>query len=346
MYQGGLAAKEDAAKRADEHLLGKAATLSNTQQQQQQEVSKCETASQLPSFASSASIAQGQNEAWARLNHDPLLMIKKRQQDQVKALRDNPVQMQKIIEEVQAKRREKKEKKEKKHKKDKSHHRRHDIGDDSEEDRRRRRERERDRSRSPNLARERVSDHGGRERASDHERRDDDRPHHHKDKDDRPHHHKDKDGHGYGLAHSRSAPQEFQAKAALSSQQRANETRTRIEVALKKKEEEDRALAAQRHQRRDYRPNQMSEEDKRRRLEEMMGYAAAHERQRDERVRRAEEAEEANEGKLVANVTGVTGREGDAFASAASRDVFKNMMGSVGGSIEARISSRAHYNSH
>lgn len=77
----------------------------------------------------------------------------------------------------------------------------------------------------------------------------------------------------------------------------------------------------------------------------MMGNAAAHDKQRDERVRRAEEAAVANEGKLVANAGGVTGREGDAFASAASRDVFKNMMGN-GGSIEARISSRAHYNSH
>jgi hypothetical protein len=329
MYQGGLAAKEDAAKRADEHLLGKPGAL--TQSQQLQEVSKCEAASNLPSFTASASVAQGQNEAWARLNHDPLLMIKKRQQDQLKALRENPVQMQKIIEEVQAKRKEKKEKKdkkEKKHKKDKSHHRRYSSEDGSDDDAARR---ERERERSPGRVGERER---GSERGSERERHDDDHQ-------DRP-----RQQDGYGLSHSRAIPQEYHERSALSGQQRANETRTRIEEALKRKEEEERALAAKRHQRRDYRPGQMSEEDKRRRLEEMMGNASAHERQRDERVKRAEEAAEANEGKVVTNAGGVTGREGDAFASAASRDVFKNMMGNGSGSIEARISSRVHYNSH
>ena len=40
MYQNGLAAQQDAAKRADEHLLGKPAALAQQQQQAAQELSK------------------------------------------------------------------------------------------------------------------------------------------------------------------------------------------------------------------------------------------------------------------------------------------------------------------
>ena len=40
MYQSGMAAKEDAAKRADEHLLGKAVTSLAPAQQPQEEVSR------------------------------------------------------------------------------------------------------------------------------------------------------------------------------------------------------------------------------------------------------------------------------------------------------------------
>ena len=40
MYQGGLAAKEDAAKRADEHLLGKAANLPLSAEAKKEEASR------------------------------------------------------------------------------------------------------------------------------------------------------------------------------------------------------------------------------------------------------------------------------------------------------------------
>ncbi len=55
-------------------------------------------------------------------------------------------------------------------------------------------------------------------------------------------------------------------------------------------------------------------------------------------------AEEASNGKIVANAGGVGGREGDAFAAAASRDVFGALTGGAA-SLEARVSSRKHFNS-
>jgi hypothetical protein len=45
----------------------------------------------------------------------------------------------------------------------------------------------------------------------------------------------------------------------------------------------------------------------------------------------------------VANANGVGGREGDAFAKAASRDIY-GAMNANGGSLEARINSRKHFN--
>ena len=83
-----------------------------------------------------------------------------------------------------------------------------------------------------------------------------------------------------------------------------------------------------------------AEEEKQKRLAEMMSNASEHEQQRGERLHRAKEVDDATEGRLVANAGGVGGREGDAFAKAASRDVY----GAMSGSLEARISSRKHYN--
>ena len=85
----------------------------------------------------------------------------------------------------------------------------------------------------------------------------------------------------------------------------------------------------------------IAEEERLRRLAEMTSNASEHEQQRHERLQKAKEAEVANEGKMVANTGGVGGRDGDAFAKAASRDVYASMSGS----LESRISSRKHFNS-
>lgn len=76
----------------------------------------------------------------------------------------------------------------------------------------------------------------------------------------------------------------------------------------------------------------------------MMSNASEHEQQRNERLQRAKEADAAADGQIVANAGGVTGREGDAFAKAASKDVFGALTASGGVSLEARINSRKHFN--
>lgn len=85
-----------------------------------------------------------------------------------------------------------------------------------------------------------------------------------------------------------------------------------------------------------------AEEERHKRLAEMMSNASEHEQLRGERLHRAKESDDAAEGRIVANAGGVGGREGDAFAKAASRDVY----GSMSGSLEARISSRKHFNTN
>ena len=83
------------------------------------------------------------------------------------------------------------------------------------------------------------------------------------------------------------------------------------------------------------------EEERQKRLAEMMSNANDHEQQRIDRLQKARDTDATNEGKIVSSVGGVGGKEGDAFAKAASRDVFNAMSGS----LEARISSRKHFNS-
>lgn len=108
MYGGGMAALEDAAKRQEEHLMGKPVQLSA-----QEEVTRVERSTQLATVNASA-LPQTQNENWQRLNNDPLLMIKRQEQESMKRIRQNPVQMQEIIKQVQEMKSKKKDKKDKK----------------------------------------------------------------------------------------------------------------------------------------------------------------------------------------------------------------------------------------
>lgn len=66
-----------------------------------EDLSRAERASMLPSFLKIDTPAS-QNEAWNRLNNDPLLMIKKQEQESLKRIKENPVRMQEILQEVRA----------------------------------------------------------------------------------------------------------------------------------------------------------------------------------------------------------------------------------------------------
>lgn len=98
MYAGSLAAKAAAAagaqqqQQAEQPLMGK-------QPAPDEHLSRAERAAALPSLLAAATPAS-QNEAWARLNNDPLLAIKKQEQDALKRVRENPVKMQQILKEV------------------------------------------------------------------------------------------------------------------------------------------------------------------------------------------------------------------------------------------------------
>eukprot|EP00798_Chlamydomonas_sp_ICE-L_P026049 gene26049-11748_t len=127
-----------------------------------------------------------------------------------------------------------------------------------------------------------------------------------------------------------------------AAQQRAAETRKRLEEAAQKKSEEERA-ASQKYKRTEYKTGKLTEEEKQKRLAEMMGNAKSHEELRGDRIRKAAEAEAVSDGKLVANEAGVGGRDGgDAFLKAASKAVYGAMSGEKG-SLAARIGSRKHF---
>lgn len=82
-----------------------------------------------------------------------------------------------------------------------------------------------------------------------------------------------------------------------------------------------------------------TEEDRERRLAEMMGNASEHEQQRTQRLARAREEEAREDDKVVSHTDAHRGA--DAFKAAASRDVYASMAAS--GSLEARVGSRRHY---
>ena len=61
----------------------------------------------------------------------------------------------------------------------------------------------------------------------------------------------------YGLSHSSIVPEHLRQN---DNGQRAAETRARLEEATRKREEEEKAKAAQRHQKREYRTGQLTGE--------------------------------------------------------------------------------------
>lgn len=88
----------------------------------------------------------------------------------------------------------------------------------------------------------------------------------------------------------------------------------------------------------------MTEEERQARLAEMMGNAAQHERARADRVAIATRSEQQEEREAAAAAAAAAARGGgDAFKGAAMKEVFGSMGGAGNTSLEARISSRRHY---
>ena len=82
----------------------------------------------------------------------------------------------------------------------------------------------------------------------------------------------------------------------------------------------------------------IAEEERQRRLAEMMGNADEHDAQRRRRLDAAAAVDAAEDNQRLVNQANA-GRGGDAFKDAASRDVYSKLQGS----LEARVNSRRHF---
>ena len=122
MYQGGFAAQEEASKRKEKAmLLGKPAELPTTEEEKTGVNAITESSEPQADL-----VLDNPHETWARLNADPLLWMKRQEQDKVKSVVSNPYAMMKLKEEAKQRKREKKDsKKSKDHKKKKSKHKEH-----------------------------------------------------------------------------------------------------------------------------------------------------------------------------------------------------------------------------
>lgn len=118
----------------------------------------------------------------------------------------------------------------------------------------------------------------------------------------------------------------------------AAETRKRLEEAARRKEEEEREAAAQRAQqrRREYRPGQLSAEERAAKLAEMAAAAEEHEQQRGARLAAVAEKERAEEEAHVARHHTDTAQ----FLAKASKDVYGT---TAGGSLEDRVGRRKFF---
>ncbi len=106
MYGGGMAAQQGANARQDATAAtaagataAAAAPLMGREPAPNENLSRAERASLLPSFMATDTPAS-QNEQWQRLNADPLLAIKRQEAESLKRIKDNPVRMQEILQEV------------------------------------------------------------------------------------------------------------------------------------------------------------------------------------------------------------------------------------------------------
>eukprot|EP00884_Botryococcus_braunii_P018769 jgi/Botrbrau1/5576/Bobra.97_2s0007.1 len=143
----------------------------------------------------------------------------------------------------------------------------------------------------------------------------------------------------YGLNFGGAAPKDL---LTYDRSTFAEETKKRLEEAAREKEKEEREKAAKRFQRREYRTGQISEDEKRKRLKEMMGDAAEHDEQRWARLKKAatRDAKEAqqDERKPVDQQRATDTAD---FLAKASKDVY----GAGGGAaaLEDRVNRRKFF---
>lgn len=139
MYAAPNASQAPGGDDMEEYLLGKKSV--DNLLRSKGEVQKLEE-SVNDRFAMTRATPINERDTAAKIREDPLLAIKRREQEAVKAIMNNPLKMR----EIQESKSGKKKKKDHKHKKDHHKSRKHDREDDREDDRHKRRRRESSRS--------------------------------------------------------------------------------------------------------------------------------------------------------------------------------------------------------
>jgi len=250
MYGGGVVEKTDAQRKKEEaEDMSKPVKFDEPRET----TSRVQQVSVLPSFYVDDT-PHSANEAWARLNNDPLMMIKRQEQEAIKRIRQNPVQMERIKKEVRKVKDIKKEKKKLKKeirelrkqqsriKEEKSH-----ADHPTEHDAR--------------LKRKRPSDDRSPRR-----------------------HHKE----GYGLQLS-----SFHVEDDAALRDRAEDTRRRIKEAEERNAVKRKKEEAERYHRRSHRVGRLSAEEKAARLTQMTEDASARHRSATVKIEEAEQRDQA-----------------------------------------------------
>ena len=219
------------------------------------------------------------NELWQRLHGDPLMIMKQQELKARRSIVSNPVKMDAIKKSVSERKRERR--------------RRDHIDDDDDRrsDRRHRHRRHRSEDKRSHRRRDGEDDeHRARKRRESHSR---DRSHHH--------HHDEEDGRNprvrsesrYGISFSASAPEEVIRRDRTAVIQ---ENQVRLEQAARKKEQEKREEESRmRSRKREHRTGRLTEEEKRKRLQEMTQSAHTYDSIRADRVSEYEKKAQAEE---------------------------------------------------
>ena len=298
MYQGGVGAMHDANQREEQreredHGVGAQEQVVAGSGGGEHDTSR----PSLPSFYAQDNPSSA-NEIWQRLHGDPLMIMKQQELQARRSIVSNPIKMDAI------KKMAKEEEKTKRHKhggssssSSRHHRRRHRDEDDKDGDdaryRRRRHHGDEDDARHHRRRHHDDEDRHRRRRhrsTSRHKRYDDPSPrrreerHHHTSSQRDPypvHHSKQPEDPRYGITFASNAPEAVRQKDRSSI---IEDTQKRLEEAARKKEQEQREQAAQRHTKRAHTTGRLTEEEKRRRLEEMSLSAKEVERHRSERV--------------------------------------------------------------
>ena len=288
MYQGGVAARQEADQRQEAAV--------EKQQSQQQAVPAADTAVNLPSFYASENPASA-NEMWRRMHSDPLFAIKQRELAARKSIVANPVQMASIKQQVRERLDDRKHKTHnKKHKKKSRKDSDSEDDDDGRRHAKKKKKKKKRRSTSPSSQEAHAT---GRSLSSSSCRRNKDsdmlRSQNPGEGSKQGHNSGAADTGRYGITYGGRVPD---AHRSADRSDAVNTTRRRLEEAERAHQAKEREAAArveELRRRRPYKPGALNEEERLKKLEEMSSAAHSHDVGRAERLKEQYDKERREE---------------------------------------------------